>query len=181
MKKVMNIIIFLILLSIPVATQAIATNASDINYTRIYYFYSDDCKECEIGKEWLENYEKDDYKISVEYIKNDNDLELKVKDTLNIKKDIKPLIIIGSNYFIGFNDKVKNNLTDAISSYEEEEEYCDIIPKLKNNEDVKECINQNKDIYNTSNSSILPKVIIILIGIILISGIVFIIKKKLKS
>lgn len=181
MKKRLLICFLLIYLCIPIAARAIATNSSDdINYVKIYYFTSDNCVECDKGKEWLENYQKEDNRISIEYI-NDNDLNNQVKNVFNIKEDNMPLITIGSNYFIGFNDKVEKDLKEAIKSYEEKEEYCDVVSKVRNGEDTKDCIKQNKDIYkqeNTSNSSNTIKFVIIGVIIVLIIGAVFILKKK---
>lgn len=185
MKKRLFILFILMYLCFPIVSNAIATNSSDISYIRIYLFSNNKCKECDSAKEFLDNYRKDNYRLNTEYINIDDNKELnnKVKDLFSIKKDSVPLIVIGSNYFIGFNDNIKEELTSAIKAYEEKEEYCDVVSKLKNGEDTKDCINQNKDIYkqkNTSGVSIstIIKVVTVCILVALVIGVVFIFMKK---
>lgn len=181
MKKTMFILFLLMILCIPIKSEALATNASDIDYIRIYLFSSDNCSECESVKEWLEDYEKKDNRISVEYLTIDSNKELNksVKENLNIKNDNIPLIIIGSNYFVGFNDKVKKNLTKAIESYESIDEYCDIVSKIQNNEDVTKCIDENKNIYKQESlSSVFVKAFVIIAGLCLVIVLILLIKKK---
>lgn len=184
MKKRLFIFFLLIYLCFPVVSNALATNSSSDN-VKVSLFYQDNCKECDSAKEFLDNYRKDNYRLNTEYINIDDNKELnnKVKDLFSIKKDSVPLIVIGSNYFVGFNDNIKEELTSAIKAYEEKEEYCDVVSKLKNGEDTKDCINQNKDIYkqkNTSgvNISTIIKVVTVCILVALVIGVVFIFMKK---
>ncbi len=178
MKKRFFLLAFL-LLTFPVISKALATNSS-YNNIKVYFFYEDNCKSCEEGKNWLEENLKDNKRVRAEYIKiNENKgLNKQLKKELNITKNDIPLIILGTNYFIGFNDKTKDNLTKAIKSYEDALDYCDIVSKLQNDEDIKDCIKQNKDIYNQSKSFSIPLIVLIVGGLILIVAIYLVIKKK---
>ncbi len=165
MKKKLVFFLFMFLSFINVS-KAIVTNSSYDNI-KVYFFYNDNCKECNTGKNWLHEESQNDNRIRIEdiNIENDNELYNKVKDSLNIKNEKVPLILIGTNYFIGFNEKIKNNLLNAISSYEKVETYCDVITKIQNEEDINECTNQNKEIYKDNNFLIIVAIIFILIGI----------------
>ena len=149
MKKILFILI-MILLAFPVTTKAIVTNSS--SNIKVNVFYEKKCKNCDQEKEWLEEYNKNAF-INIEYfnIADNKELYAKTRSALNIKKDKLPLVVIGTDYFIDFNETVKNSLITAIISYEENTSYCDAVTKLKNNEEIKECINQNKNIYKKSN------------------------------
>lgn len=180
MKKILFMIFLLVIICFPNIVKAIATNSS-YNNIKIYFFYQDNCKECDTGKQWLEEELKDNDRVRVEYIKIDDNKELtkKTKDVLKIERENIPLIIIGTNYFLGFNNKIKDNLTNAIKSYENVEIYCDVVSKIQNNEDTKDCIIQNKDIYVQSiGFSTIKKIILISVGICLVVSGVFIIKQK---
>ena len=170
--------IFLILM-IPFTVKAIATNSSytDIN---VYFFYEENCEECDKAKEWLETEFKENYRVRIEYLKIEENKELneKLKESLKIKKNKYPLMIIGSNTFIGFNEKTKSNLKEAIKSYEEVNDSCDVVSKIRNDEDIKECLNQNKDIYKEPFEFPIYGVILIVFFICLIIGVFFMMKKK---
>ncbi len=177
MKKQLLMFFLLTFLCFPILSQAFATN-SNYDNIKVYSFYNKNNDEV---KEWLEEELKDNSRVKVEFINVDSNknLDTKVRKTLNIKKDKLPLMVIGSNYFIGFNNKTKQNLTKAIKAYEKTDNYCDVVSKIKDGNDVKDCINQNKGIYNQpSQISTSIKVILIIIGIGLIVGIVLIIWKK---
>ena len=177
MKKIIIMFFLLMCLCFPIKSNAVATNSS--YSVKIYSFFQNDCKNCDKEKEWLENYRKESF-IDIEYINIDNNDELynKVKKELSIKKNKTPLVIIGSNYFVGFNNKTKDKLTKAIKSYEEADSYCDTVSKIRKNENIKDCINKNKGIYNQQKTSLFVKVIIVIISICLIVGTSLIIKKK---
>ncbi len=164
----------------PTVTNALATNSSYDNI-KVYFFYEEDCKDCEKAKEWLEEELKEHQRVRAEYVKIENNQEFskQVKDTFQIKKDTVPLMVIGSNSFLGFSNQVKNNLTEAIESYEEAKDSCDVISKVRNQEDVKDCMSQNKEIYHPSTVfSTLIKVILGIIGIGFVIGIGYLYKEK---
>ncbi len=178
MKKVLFMFFLLMFLCIPISIKAIATNSS--YSVKINVFYKDNCKDCDKQKKWLEEYKKNNF-INVEYIDIEDNKELynKVKSALKVNKKDLPLVVVGSNYFIGFNDKIKSNLTDAIDSYLKNENYCELVTKLRNNDGVKDCLKNNQDIYKQSNSfPIFLKIVIVIIGIVLVIGIFKIINKK---
>ncbi len=180
MKKVLGMFFLLITLCLPIVSNALATNSSYDNI-KVYFFYEEDCKDCEKAKEWLEEELKEHQRVRAEYVKIENNQEFskQVKNTLQIKKDTVPLMVIGSNSFLGFSSKVKNNLTEAMESYEEAESYCDVISKIRNQEDVKDCMNQNKEIYHPSTGlSTLVKIVLGMVGIGFVVGVIFLVQKK---
>ena len=178
MKKLLYMFFLLVLLCLPTTSKALATNSSYNNIV-VYFIYEDNCNSCDKGKEFLEQHLKDNNRVRAEYIKVDNNKELntKLREALNIKKEDTPLIIIGTNYFIGFNNKIKENLTEAIKSYENTADYCDVVSKVRNNEEIKDCINFNKDIYKEKTPTFLI-IISIVGGICLITCTCLIIKRK---
>ena len=180
MKKILFTFFLLTFLCFPIVSNALATNSSYDNI-KVYFFYNENCKDCDNSKEWLQEELKENNRVKVEYIKVDGNEELntKVRKSLNIKKDNLPLMVIGSNYFIGFNNKLKEMLMKAIKSYEDADDYCDVVSKLRNNENVNDCLKLNKDIYNQSTGLPPFVIVIIVLGIAgLIIGIGLIIKKK---
>ena len=175
MNKLLSIIIIFIILIIPINVNAVVSNS--FYNIKINVFYKDNCKECEEEKEWIEDYKEDKF-INVEYIniKDNEKLYNEIKESLKIKKDNVPLVIIGSNYFLGFNDRIKGNLIEAIKAYEESKDYCDVVTKIKNKEDIKECLKVNKNIYK---DNIFISVIIMIIAIIVLVIIGRLVVKKI--
>ena len=175
MNKLLSIIIIFIILIIPINVNAVVSNS--FYNIKINVFYKDNCKECEEEKEWIEDYKEDKF-INVEYIniKDNEKLYNEIKESLKIKKDNVPLVIIGSNYFLGFNDRIKGNLIEAIKAYEENKDYCDVVTKIKNKEDIKECLKVNKNIYK---DNIFISVIIMIIAIIVLVIIGRLVVKKI--
>ena len=165
MKKVVYIL-FVLALLVPINVTAAVANSSGYTSLKIYLFSNNNCKECEEEKECIEDYKEDKF-INVEYIniKDNEKLYNEIKESLKIKKDNVPLVIIGSNYFLGFNDRIKGNLIEAIKAYEENKDYCDVVTKIKNKEDIKECLKVNKNIYK---DNIFISVIIMIIAIIVL-------------
>ncbi len=182
MKQRICLLILVIYLCFPLVTKAIATNSSDINYLKIYYFTKDDCEDCQKGKDILANYE-DKEKINIEYLDINENKEIynKVKDVLKIKKDYNPLIIIGSNYFYEFNDKTKDKLADAIKAYTDKDNFCNLVTLIKNDEKLDNCLKQNDGIYKQENNSILKVIGVICIGGLVIALGVFVFKKMKTS
>ncbi len=180
MKKVLSVLFILLFIFFPIVTKAVVTSSSYTNI-KVYMFYDDECKSCDKAKSWLDEKIKDNNRVKKEYIKiTDNEkINQKVKDVLNIKGDKLPLILIGSNYFKGFNNTIKNNVTEAIKAYEEAESYCELVSKVRSDKDLGECVKENEGIYNQpSQIATFIKVILIIVGIGLIIGIVLIIWKK---
>ncbi len=176
MKKLLSMFFLLMFLCFPIKTKAVVTNSS--YSVKVYFFFKEDCRECEEAQKWLEEYSKNSF-INVEYLNSEenNDLYKNIKETLKIKSKKEPLIVIGSNFFIGFNDKIKTKLTDAITAYEKEENHCDTVSKIRKNENGRDCIKENKGIYKEPNH-IFGKIVLAIFGIGLIIGIAFLLKNK---
>ncbi len=176
MKKFLIILLFIIIFY-PSSVFGVVTNATDTSKVRINFFYNDN-KESLEGRDWLDTYLEDKDDVTKEYISiNDNkELYNKVKEILNIKKDNVPLIVIGSNYFIGFNEKTKDKVKSVLKSYQDSDKQCNLISKIRNNKDIKECLEINSNIYKEDNHI----VIYLLIILILITTILIILKIVVK-
>ena len=177
MKKFLLLLFLIMFMCFPIKSNAVATNSS--YSVKVYFFCNEKNKDCDKAKEWLEEYQKNNF-INVDYLNIDDNKELYniTRESLKIKNNQMPFIIIGSNYFIGFNNKVKENLTKAIQAYEKADNYCDIVLKKQNKENVKECIKENKNIYNQSAGLSIFLIIIIIVGVCLLMSVGLIIKKK---
>ena len=138
MKKI-YLIFTLLFLFIPVI------NAKEVT---VYLFHSDSCPHCKSEREYLKtisNIDVKEYEVS-KYSK----LLTKVTDKLNINSSSVPITIIGSDYKIGFNDEIKNDIKDMIDSYSKND-YCDVVDLIIKNKDIEKCLDANKGIYNISN------------------------------
>lgn len=181
MKKISLIGLFLMLLCIPTVSNAVATNSSIFAKNKIYVLYGDDCKKCDQEKEALEETYKDDSSVRIEYIHINDDKEFikKIKKNLKISYNKVPITIIGTTYFTGFNHNTLKHITKAVSAYDKEDNYCDIVASIKNKEDIGKCLQKNQGIYKENS-------VIMIIGIaalaIIICFIIFrISQKKRKS
>lgn len=187
MKRVIFVAVFLFLLSIPIVSNAAIASSSSLNDIKVYVISNDECKNCDSEKEWLKEIRSEYVRLSIYDIDINSDEELvkKVKELLSIQTDNVPITIIGTNYFIGFDDNLKEQIKTAISSYYEKDNYCDIITKLQNNEDTKGCIKLNEGIYNqaSNSSSLVLKVLIpiVIVSIIIVTIVILRNKKKNKA
>ncbi len=168
MKKYLIILLFIIIFY-PYKVDGVVTNATDISKVRVNFFYNDN-EESLKGKNWLNSYLEDKDDVTKEYIsiKDNKELYNEVKNILKIKKDNVPLIVIGSNYFLGFNEKTKDKIKTVIKEYQNSDKQCNLISMIRNNKDTDECLEINSNIYKEDNH-----IIYFVIGIILI--IIFII------
>lgn len=158
----------------PMVVSAGVSNATDKEIVTIYSLI-DDSEESKLAKEWLDNYYKKYAYVKIEYLDDSSFKE--VKEALNIKKDYKPVIILGSTYFYHFNDEVKEELVKAINAYQEHE-HCNIMENL---DDAKSCLKQNKDIYESPFKEKSYLVFYIIGGVVIIGLIsTFLGLKKLK-
>lgn len=180
MKKLISILVLIVLL-IPVATHAAIANSSSLSDVRVYVVTNEKCKECDKEIEWLKSIKSEYIRLSVISIDSESDEELitKIKEALKIKKDDLPLTILGTNYFIGYDDKIKDNIANAIESYNDYDKHCELVTKLKNDEDITECIKENEDIYKEpSNKMLVIIIIVIVLLIIIIFLLIYLIKIK---
>ncbi len=177
MKKRIYLGILFLLLSFPIVTKALATDAN-YNMINLYFFCEKENSECDSGREWLENELMTNIKINVNAIRIEDNQELydEVKKFLKVKSKKLPFIVIGTNSFAGVNDTNKEHLKEAITAYQDSKEVCDFVSTLKNDGDVKACIKQNKKIYKAKSHLITYSLSVI--GIIVIIGVGLIIKKK---
>ncbi len=182
MKKILYLLVLFVLISMPLVTRAVVANSSSLKDVNIYVFYSDE----EQGKkelDWLEETRNNYYRLSIKdmEISSNEDLYKEVKSKLNIKKNDEPITIIGSTYFIGYNEEVKDQITNAIEAYYKPTDVCDIVNKIDNDEDLDDCYETNKDIYEQPkyNKSNLTFIIIGIVVVIVIAlGAIIIIKKR---
>lgn len=118
--------------------------ASDVT---IYLFHSDSCPHCKSEREFLSTLDNVDIKMYevTDYSK----LLTKVRDKLNIKENSVPITIIGSDYVIGYNEDIKNQILDMINSYSQNE-HCDAVEAIIENRDISTCLDENEGIYKSS-------------------------------
>lgn len=161
MKKSIILLVISIFLLIPININAgISTVEPGINSKdklTIYLFYSKTCSHCKKEMEWLGRYKNEISGINLEYYEiSDNDkLLTSVRKSLNINNSYVPLTVIGSDYFIGYNDDIKKQIEEAVKAYLNNE-YCDIVGLVKDNKDTTGCRSQNNGIYTTSEYRVLP-------------------------
>ena len=179
MKKILIIII--LLLSFPLVTRAVATNSSYDNI-KVYLFYEDENDSFNDMQKYLQETLEDYKRIRLQLVNTgeEKDLYEKVKDKLNIEDDDKPLIVIGSSYFIGNSQKLKINLKEAFDAYEKSNNYCDLVTKARNDEDIKECLKIDEEIYKAPQEN---NYLIVVLGlatlvIFFVIGIIIYQKKK---
>ena len=180
MRKILFIsIIILILLSFSVVSNAIVTNSSEYSNIKVYIFYNEENEVYQKEKKWLD----ENVNIRKEYINTNENGELftKIKDSLKIKNDNLPISVVGSTYFIEFDEKIQTNIEEAVKAYEKAEKYGDIVEKIRNSEDVKDIVKQNEKVYkqpNTANDFL--NIIFVIIALFLVIFILRIILKKKK-
>lgn len=119
---------------------------------KVYLFHNNSCPHCKREIEYLntlKNVDVEMYEVSSYY-----KLYTKVSNDLNINTTSVPLTVIGTDYVIGYNDDVKNQINDMIDSYSKKD-YCDGVALVKENKDVSKCIESNKGIYSESNDRVI--------------------------
>ncbi len=122
MKK---ILLFLILLFFPLLVLA----NENVN---IYVFHQHTCKHCKDALTYLKDVSKDEHINLFEYeiLKDENAhnrlLYNEICDLMNIKVRSVPLIIIGNDYFIGFNKAKEESIQKMITFYHEND-YKDLV------------------------------------------------------
>ncbi|MEG0825974.1 MAG: hypothetical protein RR404_00735 [Bacilli bacterium] len=120
---------------------------------RLYLFYSDTCPHCAQEKELLKNLEKkydylEIYKYEVSNKEADS-LIMKVFDKLEYKTSSVPFTVIGSQYFVGYNDSIGYKIEDAIRYYTNFKhkdvvgEILEIVPIFNGEENSSGSLNEN--------------------------------------
>lgn len=131
--KIINKIFFFLFIFILFISNV---NAEEVN---IYLFHSDTCQHCKAEINFL-NEIKDEYDIKLnlyEVDKNDENMDfmISVSNKLGINNPMTPFTIIGDTYYIGFEDSVKESITELIIK-ELNDPSVDVMAKIINNEDV---------------------------------------------
>ncbi len=179
MKKITYIILSLFVL-FPMACHAAVATTSGERELNVYLFTLNECDKCEDVKKYIEAKHDKNNRIILNEINVNEKEEVyeKAKEILKFKSDNYPLVIIGTDYFIGYDNK---KLDSAIKSYLNNEDYCNLVYRIENNKDISNCLEINKDIYKSTNSNLLLS-IVLLVAIGLIIGITsfIIIKRKVK-
>lgn len=138
MKRVVNYIIVLLL----VLCFIVPVKAKEDDKITLYLFYGSTCPHCKAEKEFLnkikekyDNFEIVDYEVY--YNEENSQLMEEVRDKLGIKENGVPLTIIGKTYILGYSEALESKIERAINYYKENE-YSDIVEKIKNKEFTKE-------------------------------------------
>lgn len=140
-----KILYFLIL----TLTSIMVVNAKEVD---VYLFYSETCITCANLDSYLEEI-KDEYpymnliKLEVTNNYENNELMKNVKSKLKEKDIHVPYTVIGTTGIIGFNDTVKEYITNSLTKYSEID-YVDIVDVTKNNLDVDYTINYPEGDFN---------------------------------
>ena len=155
MKRIKLLIItILLLLFIP------NVNAKEI---KLYLFHQSTCPHCREERAYLETI-KDKYTDLniIEYEINTNKmnydfLEKVLKETKIVSNSV-PFTMIGNNYYVGFDDGIKDEIEATINKYlKDDSNYIDVIAKIKNKEDISD-IKYNVDINEEKTIPILGKI-----------------------
>ncbi len=138
MKRVVNYIIVLLL----VLCFIVPVKAKEDDKITLYLFYGSTCPHCKAEKEFLnkikekyDNFEIVDYEVY--YNEENSQLMEEVRDKLGIKENGVPLTIIGKTYILGYSEALESKIERAINYYKENE-YSDIVERIKNKEFTKE-------------------------------------------
>ncbi len=173
MKYIYNFILLICLL--PMVTYATIGNNSSLEDINVYLF-TNECEECLEAEKWLTSIYNKYSRLNnrIVNVKEDNKY-LEIFDKLGISNKY-PVLIIGTNYYIGFNDKIKTEVETLIQEYSKASDYCDI---MNTELSVKECQKINNNIYNDHNY--LVYLIIPLVVIVIGGTIVIVLKRKKNS
>lgn len=174
MKKIFWIIITFLIL--PMDIYATIGSNSSLSEIEVYLF-SNDCDKCIEEEKWLnEIYTKySRLKNNIININEDNKTYNEMVNKLGIPKNKYPVLVIGSEYFIGFNDKIKSSIENEIEYYSDYDTYCNI---MNTDLSIKECKNKNGKSFKENNYYIYALVVLIIV--ITSIGIVIFIKNKNK-
>lgn len=174
--KRLFILIFLLCL-FPLTINAAVATSVDKRDLNIHLFISSDCQSCEEIKKYVEEKHKEDSRIILNEInvEEEKDVYTNTRKLLNFKDNKYPLIIIGSNYFYKLDRK---KLDKVIESYLKNDDYCDLVYRIKSNLNTDDCLELNKNIYKNDNNNLI--IIIGIAVIIIITGLIILKVVKIK-
>lgn len=157
MNRIRKIIITALLLFIPFVVSA------DEKTLRVYLFHQESCPHCKKEIQYLEelknkysNLDVVTYEVS-QNIMNYNFMNRVIEKTGIVTNGQVPFTIIGTDYYIGFEDHVKKSIKDSIDKFLNDKNSIDVIAKVKNGEDVSN-IKYNVDPKSTKVIPILGEI-----------------------
>jgi len=162
MKKVVFYIISFLILCMPISASAAVSGGygavSDGDSVVIHLFYSEECPHCHREREWLKTFSAKYPNAKIKYYEREDYSELVsvVRNSLSVHNSYVPLTVIGSDYFIGYNEDIQKQIEEAFKAYSEHENYCDIVSLLEEGQSTKGCKTKNNGIYNLSSYRVLP-------------------------
>ncbi len=118
----------------------------------IYLFYSEDCQFCQREKAWLNSLvgKRADLRVQYYEVHENEELTKKVRKALDIENGYIPLTVVGSDYFIGYNESIGEDILDALSHYKGKD-FCDLVPLVLEGKSTSGCRIKNDGIYTNSN------------------------------
>ncbi|MCI8346550.1 MAG: hypothetical protein HFJ12_01200 [Bacilli bacterium] len=104
---------------------------------KLYFFHGDGCPHCEEENRFLEKLSEkyqnlEIVRYEVWYHERNQKLLEKVKKKMDIKSNGVPLTVIGSTPISGYTESYNNKIERAIHYYLEDNNYQDIVKKIKN-------------------------------------------------
>lgn len=157
MNRIRKIIITALLLFIPFVVSA------DEKTLRVYLFHQESCPHCKKEIQYLEelknkysNLDVVTYEVS-QNVMNYNFMNRVIDKTGIVTNGQVPFTIIGTDYYIGFEDHVKKSIKDSIDKFLNDKNSIDVIAKVKNGEDVSN-IKYNVDPKSTKVIPILGEI-----------------------
>src|SRR5574344_1511802 len=133
MKKIISVLILTLLFFIPTSTHALES-------VDLYLFHSATCEHCQAERAYLEELQTEYPNLNVHLyeVTDDKDnasLMKKVKEAMNISNQQVPFTIIGNTYYIGFEDSIKESMTELIKE-ESETPSTNVVDMIFNNHDI---------------------------------------------
>lgn len=136
MKKVLlSILALLIAVVLP-----ISASAEEKEKINVYLFYGNGCGYCEAAKEFFASIEEEygEYYNLVEYevwyVEENSELMQNVASYLGDEVGGVPYIVIGETTFGGYSSEYDSDIIDAIEEEYENEDYVDVVAKVKGGE-----------------------------------------------
>lgn len=136
MNRIRKIIITALLLFIPFVVSA------DEKTLRVYLFHQESCPHCKKEIQYLEELKNEysnldvvTYEVS-QNVMNYNFMNRVIDKTGIVTNGQVPFTIIGTDYYIGFEDHAKKSIKDSIDKFLNDKNSIDVIAKVKNGEDV---------------------------------------------
>ena len=157
MNRIRKIIITALLLFIPFVV------SKEEKTLRVYLFHQESCPHCKKEIQYLEELKNEysnldvvTYEVS-QNVMNYNFMNRVIDKTGIVTNGQVPFTIIGTDYYIGFEDHAKKSIKDSIDKFLNDKNSIDVIAKVKNGEDVSN-IKYNVDPKSTKVIPILGEI-----------------------